>query len=280
MPKPSRRLPSPPSLGASVAIAAASFMAALAVLLLLVYKAQALVALGMAGNLFYIVLVPLGLSVAAFLFGILRSRAAYAGKPFGGTLELSGPPVVFFLVVVLGFNLIPSPQVFALTVFVHGESGRQDLLLRNEGSVLLFVGSDLKREPIGIDGQAKFMGIPGSFRGQKVPVAIDAEGYELATENVRISLDAESADIAVRAKPALLIGYVREENSQPIADATVSVVGATARTDSTGFFRLTLSGAVLKKDLAVQVTAPGYGSWFGTAVPGSNELVVILARRS
>src|SRR5580693_6830864 len=62
--------------------------------------------LGLTGNLYYLVLLPMGLAAAVFLFGVLRSYARYSGKQLGGMLELSGPIVAFVLVVILGFVLV------------------------------------------------------------------------------------------------------------------------------------------------------------------------------
>jgi hypothetical protein len=122
------------------------------ILVLMLGTAEKLVRLGLVGNLYYVVLVPLGLSVAAFLFGVLRSYAVYTGKVAGGNLELGGPIVGFLLVVILGFVLVPDPSPFAVTVFVHGDSGKQDLVLRNRGAVLLDLGGDRRRELIGDRG--------------------------------------------------------------------------------------------------------------------------------
>ena len=52
---------------------------------MMLWKAPALVALGLSGKLYYLVLIPMALVAAAgFLFGVLRSMAIYRGKPFGG----------------------------------------------------------------------------------------------------------------------------------------------------------------------------------------------------
>ena len=46
-----------------------------------------LISLGLAGNLYYLVLVPMGLATAGFLFGVLHSYAWYRRKQFGGMLD-------------------------------------------------------------------------------------------------------------------------------------------------------------------------------------------------
>ena len=44
---------------------------------------------------------------------------AYRGEVLGGVLELGGPVVAFFLVLILGFWLVPNPTAFAVTVYVQ-----------------------------------------------------------------------------------------------------------------------------------------------------------------
>jgi hypothetical protein len=61
-------------------IALASFVCGIGVLLLMLWKAEALTKLGLIGNLYYVVLLPLGLCAAAFLFGVMRSFARYKGE--------------------------------------------------------------------------------------------------------------------------------------------------------------------------------------------------------
>jgi uncharacterized membrane protein len=58
----------------------------LLVLGLLVWEARELTALGLTGNLFYIVLLLVGLAPALILFGLLRSYAFYRGEHLGGVL--------------------------------------------------------------------------------------------------------------------------------------------------------------------------------------------------
>jgi len=217
-------------------------------------------------------------SVFPFLFGVLRSYAVYVGKVEGGSVELGGPIVAFALVVVLGFYLIPNPQSFALTVFVHGEKGRQELILRNAGSVLLDLGGDRRREMIGDKGQAYFVGIPPTSRGQSIPVAIEAQGYELATPNSAIRVEGDSAYVAIRPSTAELTGYVRSDTGQPISRASVSVAGISAVTDASGFFKLALPGAGPRQNLTLQVTAPGFAASISQVVPRRNEIAVVLDR--
>lgn len=259
-------------------LALVAFVASILILVLMIGNAQLLVGLGLAGNLYYIALVPLGLSVAAFLFGVLRSYAVYKGNVGGGNLELGGPVVGFLLVVILGFKLVPDPSHFAVTVFVHGEGGKQELVLRNRGAVLLDLGADRRRETIGDRGQAYFPGIPPIFRGQEVRVLIDAEGYELSDPNVKTKLETESLYVPVRRKVAILEGYVRTTEGSPVAGATVSFSGRTTTTDSAGFFRLSIASPAANENASLNVVASGYVPWHGPVTLGANEIAIQLSR--
>jgi hypothetical protein len=260
------------------ALAFGAFLLSCLILVLMLGNAEKLVRLGLVGNLYYIVLVPLGLSVATFLFGILRSYAVYTGKVVGGNLELGGPIVGFLLVVILGFVLVPDPSPFAVTIFVHGEAGKQELLLRNRGAVLLDLGADRRRELIGDRGQAYFAGIPSTFRGQDVRVLIDAEGYELINAEATVKLEGPSVYLPVRTKAVTVTGYVKTTEGQPVATATVSVAGQSVKTDTSGFFRLSVPGVVANENTSLHVDAPGYVSWNSLITPGGNEISVQLRR--
>src|SRR5439155_21190384 len=109
-------------------IALASFLCGIGVLGLMLWKAEALTKLGLFGNLYYVVLLPLGLCAAVFLFGVVRSFARNKAEEYAGNLEVGGTTVAFDLVVGGGFVLLPKPPTaFLLTVDVEDESARNDL---------------------------------------------------------------------------------------------------------------------------------------------------------
>ena len=67
-----------------------SFLCGVVLLGLMILNADLLGRLGLTGNLYYLVLLPMGLAAAGFLFGVLRSYSRYSGKQLGGMLELGG----------------------------------------------------------------------------------------------------------------------------------------------------------------------------------------------
>jgi Carboxypeptidase regulatory-like domain len=254
------------------------FLAGALLLWLMMAKAELLVRLGLQGQLYYLVLLPLGLAVAGFLFGVLRSYAFYRGKALGGVLELGGPVVIFCLVVLGGFLLPPPQGAFAVTVFVHGEEGVQDTPLRGEGSVVLDLGPHRRREAIGDRGQAHFSGIPAGFRGQTVPVWVEAEGFTPANSNVERRLEEGSLYLAVKRADAAIRGRVQDPDGHPIAGADLRLRDLKATADADGSFVFEIPGKLVEENLTLAVSAPGYEPWREQVVPGSNEVVVVLRK--
>lgn len=245
----------------------------------MLWNTERLLALGLVGNLYYIVLLPLGLAAAAFLFGVFRSYARYTGKALNGKLELGGPIVGFALVVIGGFYLPkPTPEAFSVTVMVHGENGSHDLVLRNSGVVWITLGTDLRQEKIGDKGQADFKNVPASFRGQEVPVSVEANGFELLKPKALYALGSGSVDVTVRRKAALLTGSVRDTAGRPVTTATVRVREVQVDADLAGRFKLTILGSDGSNEVMAEIAAPGFELWRGRLVPNGGDNAVQLRR--
>jgi hypothetical protein len=245
-----------------------------ALLFVMLEHAELLVSLGLDGRWFYVVLLPLGVSAAAFLFGVLRSHATFTGKHHGAELELGGPVVAFALVVVGGFFLPGPDATFPVTVFVHGEGGRHDLVLRDRGHVTLDLGGDRRREAIGPKGEAYFPAVPRTFRGQPVPIGLDADGYRSAIGECELT--GPSVDLPVRRAGGRITGHVRGRDQRPIPGALVHVAGLIDTTDAVGEFAVSIPGHLVEDDLSLLVTSSGCEPSRHRVVVGSNPLVVVL----
>ena len=75
----------------------AVFLAALGILLIVIFKA----------NVFFILLIPIALSSVLILFKVVGAEAWFEGKVWGGKLKLGGTIAVFILIMVMGIKLIP-----------------------------------------------------------------------------------------------------------------------------------------------------------------------------
>jgi hypothetical protein len=258
-------------------IALVSFVCGIGVLFLMLWKAEALTKLGLIGNLYYIVLLPLGLCAAVFLFGVVRSFARYTGTQFGGTLELGGPIVAAALVVVGGFLLVRNPpSTFPLTVYVHGKDDRNDVVLRNSGRVFMDLDGDRRSEPIGENGQAIFPAIPSHFRGQEIPIWVDAKGFESTVADQKARVDGANLYLPVRRKSGHVSGRVQDQDGNPIANADLTLVGLSRHSDASGHFEFVIPGEKLEQEMDLQAVAPGHKAQKYKVVPNANELTVTL----
>jgi hypothetical protein len=257
-----------------------SLIVALLLLGLMLYHAETLVRLGLIGNLWYLMLLAMGLSVAVFLFLGFKSYSTYTGKVFDGTLTLGGPAVLMLVVVGLGFKFVePPPARFNLTVFVHGEAGPQAVVLRNRGCLLLDLGADRRCETIGGRGEARFMGIPTDQRGRTVPVALDdAEGYELVDPRAQVTLSADTAYLAIRPASVQLSGRVQDESGKGVPNAHLRLSSYTTQSTEDGWFRFKVPSNLPETERTLYVTAPGYETYHLQATPGANQITVKLSK--
>jgi hypothetical protein len=142
-----------------------------------VYQVPKLIQAGAQGQVFYLLLIPWGLSCAAFLFGAMRSYARFTYKRIGSVIELSGPVVLFCLVVIGGFKLVPpQPETFDLTVRAHAADGKEAII--KSGKITIDLENDRRTAAFGPNGEANFKGIPPKFMGATIQILPQADGYE------------------------------------------------------------------------------------------------------
>jgi hypothetical protein len=214
----------------------------MAVLVLLIVKADTLTGLGLTEHVYYLVLVLMGLAAAGFLFGVLPSSADYEGTVLGGTLKLSGAIVGAALVVVGAYFFLPKAFTFPLTVYVEGKGGPQDVALRGSGHVVLELGPERKTVRIGDDGAAYFPAIPTSFRGLEVPAWVESDVFESIDPGSKHRLDGTSLHLVVQRKIQHyeLGGTVSDPHGNPLAEVRIALpeYHVEGRTNALGWFNL------------------------------------------
>ena len=259
-------------------VATVTGAAGIGLLLVMLGRARMLVSLGLAGHVWYVLLLLVGLAAAVTVFSLFKSYARHTGTVLSGTLELGGPTVVMLVVMVLGFYLVPAPvQPFDVTIFLHGEAGQQAMVLRNTGKLALGLGADKRLESIGDKGEVRFASIPANLRDREVALGLVDDKYELVDPNAKIRLNEEVFYVPVRPKPLGLTGYVSDDRGRPLAQARVSIAGNAAMTDQDGRFEIMLPADLPEGDRTMTIVASGYETWRAQAAPGGNPLQVRLS---
>jgi hypothetical protein len=126
-------------------------------------------------QLYYLLLIPWALACAAFLFGAMRSYARFTHRHLGSALELGGPVVLFGLVLLGGFKLVPQvPPMFDLTVRAHSQ--KEPIITR--GRITIEFDSASRTERFDANGEANFKEVPARFELATLKMLPQVSGYE------------------------------------------------------------------------------------------------------
>ncbi len=229
-------------------------------------------------------LFPLGISTAAFLFGAMRGYAVYTGKVFSGRLELTGPGVVFFLVIILGFYLIPENHPFNFTMYLQDGEGKT-VLKKDQALLRILLDNVSVKKETDENGAVDFKEIDPKFKGSTVPVELEAKRWTFANGKMSTTcvLKGNNTVLVIQRDGSLskLTGMVTDAEGRFIADAKVVVKGIEANTDTNGWFLLNIPPEKQEEKQMVTIQKPGYKNKLEYVYPGhKTNLVLILEREN
>ncbi|MCF6403780.1 hypothetical protein L3C95_12890 [Chitinophaga filiformis] len=230
-------------------ISGAAFLLSFLAAGIMIFFGKELEDLGITGNIYYIILIPLGFSSAAFLAGAMKSYASFTSNESVtyGKLQLTGPIVIFALVVGGGFimpNYYNTKGQFDLKMRIV--SNDQPLNTLNEGTITLYIGKEPKTVSIH-EGEVAFYNIPEEYDNRKVRLLTAIKNYQLADSNeVLLSKRDDYVDIHVsrtrESMSTLVRGSVLDEQNMAVVHAWLDFSSglATCYTDANGNFSLTV----------------------------------------
>jgi len=222
-----------------VFVALVGLLFAIAFTAFYVYQVPKLIERGVEGRIFYLLLIPWALSCAAFLFGAMKSYARFTYKHLGNFLELGGPVVLFCLVLVGGFKLVPSAnETFDLAVRAH--SAENPLIATGQITLDL---PGLPHATIGPDGEANFKSLPRRLQGTSIRVLPHVDGYE--EKWITPKLQDNVLDVSLerlRPKTILSGSIVPFDRNTKTTKIVVDGQDSSAVPDDLGRFKLNLDG--------------------------------------
>jgi hypothetical protein len=128
--------------------------------------------------LYFILVILIALVATAFLAGAMKSTARFKSTAQNRSLYLSGPAVIFFIILYIGYKYRPTLSQEPLSLSVLVSTGANELL--KEGSVSVRVAQFSSTKKIDHEGTALFTGINPNYKGHKVEIGLDVPGYYLA----------------------------------------------------------------------------------------------------
>lgn len=260
-------------------VAAVAAVIGLLLLVLMIFAAPTLVRWGLVGNVWFVLLLALGLCAGLVTFALFKSLARYRAKALGSKIELGGPAVVVCVVIGLGFRFVPSPVVpFDVTVFLQTDVEAPSDALAHAGELTVDLGHDRRIEPVGAKGEVRLVGVPPNQRGREVRVGLKSDTFELADADARLRLDGEAHYLQVVVKHYPLAGLVVDERGNAVAGARVEAAGHFTATDDDGRFALNLRANLETDQRALTIRAPGFQVYRVSVTPGGGDLEVVLER--
>lgn len=131
--------------------------------------------------LYFFLLLIGALSATAFLTGAMRSSARWEGTFMKGKLALTGPVVVFFVIIILGYRFRPEPsnEPFDLTVYLFKPAGSRNKHFEN-GQLFILDGKEKKAARIDSNGGAYFTNVNPAYLGSRISLSADIDNYRIA----------------------------------------------------------------------------------------------------
>ena len=210
--------------------------------LLIIYSGD----ISLSTPVYFFLVVIIALVSTAFLSGAMKSVARYSSNAPNRNLYLSGPAVIFFIIIYLGYKYRPETPLenspLSLSVLLTGPEGSEELI--KDGQVRVRIGQYSSLKEIDNESSALFTGINPEYKGAKIDLSAEVPGYKLvnnqvfalsdsgAYTNLTISLQKRMDSIAVRGN------VIRLPERTGIAGAKIRFQGVmeTYQTDSLGDF--------------------------------------------
>lgn len=203
-------------------------------------------------QIYFFLLVIIGLVCAAFLSGAMKSHAKYSGKVYGGTLELGGPVLILVLLVFLGFKFMPKKDVFTLKFTMYGSASKTAMV--NAGQLKIFLGKpDSQRIE---NGYVSFTDIDTKYKGKKIDVLSVAPGFYNLSQNITVPDEDMPVELfmMLKADSVFINGMVINSKGQPVKNIVILFANGIAKdtSDSYGNFKVLLP---LKEGSEINVRA-------------------------
>ncbi|PHN94727.1 hypothetical protein CSC80_05105 [Maribacter sp. 6B07] len=156
----------------------------------------------------------------------------------------------------------PKIDSLTFTVFVHGPKGLDDLILKNDGKVVLVLKSDKREATINEKGEATFKEIPSVFKGKKVKIFINhQQPYRpiqldsLYTVNDKSSIHLE---VKLYETDSIYGSIFDSKNNKGLDSVRVSIRNISTYSDKFGYYELKIPNKYQKKLQDVRFEKNGY----------------------
>jgi hypothetical protein len=235
----------------------------------------------LSGSQYFIVYTLIGLGLALLLMkSAAKSSLSY--KAWNVSIGLSGgvvlPFILYFFNPIDSFKSSACDLPISVTVFVHGKKGRQDLILRQQGYVIMDINGERKKESINEKGQACFQNL---HLGDKVLLNIDfSEPYRaIYPDSAHLITADERIYLPVGLQGTNSIHGMVLYNDQPLPDVKIKINTLVGSSDSTGTFSIIIPDSLESKQYNIWFIKKGFKARSVTAFPQTGQPLNIIMEK-
>lgn len=197
---------------------------------------------------YFFLLVVLALVATGFLAGAMNSYAKYNSTVNNRHLTITGPAVIFFVILYIGYKFRPDTieRPVSLSIIVTGPDNENEVL--ENGEIAIRIADYRSQKKLGAEGEVVFSGIDATYKGLPIQVFPKIEGYILDTsQSFTLSEETNNTNLTIRLKRVShliriygKVIYLKDQVG--IAQAKVRFEGtdSTFITDESGDFQATL----------------------------------------
>jgi class 3 adenylate cyclase len=145
-----------------------------------------------------------------------------------------------------------------LTVYVHGPDGQQDMVIENEGEIVIDFDGDRRTAQIGENGRTVFTEIPDKFKGKPIPIQVITDGWETENPDQLYEWTSEAIYIPLKIESELLEiqGIVKNADGSSLIEGAKIIIQDKffTTTDSNGMFiyKMKSKGILNRYNLTIQ----------------------------
>jgi hypothetical protein len=160
-----------------------------------------------------------------------------------------------------------------LTIYVHGPGGPQDIVLDNQGAVMVDFGNRRDKQRVGENGRTNFGEVGSRFLNKEIKITIQAEGFVLAKPEATYIYDGEPIYIELKSncRFCLLRGTVQDDEGQLLSGIIIGLKGTELldTTNQNGHFEIVVPIEQEKEEYILIAIDNGKIVWdnFVTPVP-------------
>jgi len=188
------------------------------------------------------------MAATTLLAGAMRSVARYNQTSPSKTLYISGPAVIFFVIIYLGYVYRPVPNADPSNLTILFREAQTQKAV-SSGTVSVTIGEYNETRQIDNGGKALFTAIGASHKGQPIEdMTLDIPGYILVTDssyrlddtksntNITIYLKKEAYSTKIKGRVTRVIKSTGAREGVPDLHIQIESLDSTITTDATGGF--------------------------------------------